>query len=171
METGPRDESQPPFLTRSDAWLLAALTEASHDGRPVTLRDLIDGADWLNRALPTFDELSFGLPRLIAAGFLTVDSTKQGPRFRATPKAVNLRRSIKAETLGDVLSGIVEAVGAKPYPEPEDRAEDRTLGRLRDLEPDDLETVIRQHGSERDAWLKPFITAAQAFPKWQNRRS
>lgn len=54
-ETG----SQHP-LTRSDAWLLAALTEGLRDGRPVNLRDFVNDADWLNRLIPTFDEMSFG---------------------------------------------------------------------------------------------------------------
>jgi hypothetical protein len=49
-------------LTRSDAWLLAALAEGSHDGRAVKLWELLSDCDYLNRAIPTFDELSFGIP-------------------------------------------------------------------------------------------------------------
>jgi hypothetical protein len=61
-----------PRLSRADAWLLAALTERSHDGRSVTLQEFVHDADWLGRMIPTFDEMSFGLPRLISAGFMTV---------------------------------------------------------------------------------------------------
>jgi hypothetical protein len=43
-------------LTRTDAWLLAALTDASHDGRFVNLADFVDAYDWLMRAIPTFDK-------------------------------------------------------------------------------------------------------------------
>lgn len=158
-------------LTRSDAWLLAALTEGSHDGRPVKLRDFVHDADWLNRSIPTFDEMSFGLPRLVAAGFLVVGyDPKEGLVFRATPEATKLRGSVKARSLGDVLNGVGEAVGAAPYPAPEP-AEDRSLGRLPGLEADALDTAIREHGEWVERSSKPFIAVAHALSKWQNRKS
>src|SRR3954452_970323 len=93
-----------PRLNRSDAWLLAALTQGSHDGRPVTLQRFVHDADWLNRQIPTFDEVSYGLPRLLAAGFLTVGhDVRKGIVFRSTSKATTLRSSLKPRTLGDVL--------------------------------------------------------------------
>jgi len=163
-------EEHPP-LTRSDAWLLAALTEGSHDGRAVRLRDLVHDADWLNRLIPTFDEMSFGLPRLVAAGFLIVGyDAKDHLVFRATLKATRLRRSVKARTLGNVLAGVGLAVGTTPYPEPEP-AEDRSLGRLPGLERVDLETAVRQHGESVERWSRPLVAAAQALSRWQNRRS
>jgi hypothetical protein len=138
------EASSHPSLTRSDAWLLAALTEGSHDGRAVSLRDLVHDADWLNRLIPSFDELSFGLPRLIAAGFLTVGSDgENGPVLRATPKAIELRRSVKARSLGDVITGMEQAVGARSHPVPE--VEDRSLGRLPGFAPEDLEAAYTQH--------------------------
>jgi len=163
-------DAHPP-LTRSDAWLLAALTEGGHYRRGITLRELVHDADWLNRLIPVFDELSFGLPRLVAAGFLTVgNDAKRGLIFRATPKATRLRRTVKAKTLGGVLAGIGQAVGAAPYPEPEP-AEDRSLGRLPGLDPGDLETAIREHGESVERWSRPFVAAAHALSKWQNRKS
>jgi hypothetical protein len=160
-----------PPLTRSDAWLLAALTEGSHDGCPVNLRDFVNDADWLNRLIPTFDEMSFGLPRLVAAGFLVVGyDPKEGLVFRATPNATKLRDTVKAKSLGDVLNGVGEAVGAAPYPEPEP-AEDRSLGRLPGLESDALDTAIQEHGERIERWSKPFIVAAHALTKRQNRKS
>jgi hypothetical protein len=162
-ETG----SHPP-LTRSDAWLLAALTEGSHDGRPVNLRDFVNDADWLNRLIPTFDEMSFGLPRLVAAGYLVVGyDPKERLVFRATPKATKLRGSVKAKSLGDVLMGVGDAVGAAPYPERE--PEDRSLGRLPGLESDALDTAIQEHGERIERWSQPFIAAAHALTKGQNR--
>lgn len=106
-----------PLLTRSDAWLLAALAEGSHDGRPVSLRDFVHDADWLNRLIPTFDEMRFGLPRLVAAGFLIVGyDALEGLVFRATPMATKLRRSVKAKTLGDVLNGVRQSGRGRPVP-------------------------------------------------------
>lgn len=125
---------------------MAALTDGSHDGRPVNLRDFVNSADWLDRSIPTFDEMSFGLPRLVAGGFLVVGSDPtEGLVFRATPKATKLRRSVKAKSLGDVLTGVGEGVGAVPYPELEP-AEDRSLGRLPGLESDALDMAIQEHG-------------------------
>jgi hypothetical protein len=151
--------------------LLAALTEVSHDGRAVNLRNFVDAADWLNRLIPTFDEVSFGLPRLVAAGFLIAgNDAKLGLVLRATPTATKLRRSVKAKTLGGVLNGVGEAVGAAPYPEPEP-AEDRTLGRLPGLDSGDLDTAIQEHSERVERWSKPFIVVTHALSKWQNRKS
>jgi hypothetical protein len=150
---------------------LAALTEGSHDGRAVNLRDFVDAADWLNRLIPTFDEVSFGLPRLEAAGFLIVSKDpKAGLVFRATPEATKLRRSVKAKTLGSVLNGVGEAVGAAPYPQPEP-AEDRSLGRLPGLDSDDLDVAIQEHAERVERWSKPLIAAAWALSKLLKRLS
>jgi len=136
-------DSKLPALTRSDAWLLASLTEGSRAGQPVTLAKFVHDADWLNRAIPTFDKLSFGLPRLVAHGLMTVD----GLRLRATPRAIALRKSIRGGTLVSVPNGVGERVGARPYPKPE--VEDRWLGRLQGLGP---LTSSRRFKSIRDGW-------------------
>jgi hypothetical protein len=145
-----------PALTRSDAWLLAALTEGSHDGRSVTLPNFIHDADWLNRAIPTFDEISFGFPRLVAHGLMTVD----GLRFRAPPRAIALRKSVKAGTLGGVLMEMAENVGARPYPEPE--VEDRSLGRLPGLRPSDLDAAVRKHSETMEPWIRVIAGTIKA---------
>ena len=90
--------------------------------------------------------------------------------FRATPKATRLRKSVKAKTLGDVLNGVARAVGAAPYPDPEP-TEDRSLGRLTGLRPDDLETAMQEHGEWVARWSKPFVAAARVLTRWQNRKS
>ena len=133
MGRGPVTPIRPatPSLTRSDAWIVAALCETRRDA-PMLLRDLIWNGDWLNRAILTFDELSFGLPRLEAVGLVEVVHGRDGPRVRATSRARALRRKVDADTLGGVLTGMDAAVGAPPYPEPE--TEDRTLGRLPDFD-------------------------------------
>jgi hypothetical protein len=119
-------------LVRADASLLMALTE-SGGGRARLLRDLIGDYDWLERGIPTFDEASFGLPRLAAARYLDVGRTGDGLiTVRATARARALRASIRATTLGGVLSAAAVVVGAAPYPEPE--VEDRHLGRLAGLD-------------------------------------
>src|SRR2546423_11425073 len=161
--------SHPP-LTRSDAWLLAAIADGSHDGRPVTLRDFVNDADWLNRAIPTFDEVSFGLPRLIAAGYVTVAFDDAGAlMFRANAKAINVRGSIEADALGGVLFAMNEAVGTAPYPEPE--REDRSLGRLPSLTREEFDAAVRGNSEEMDRLSKPLLDAARALMRRRNRGS
>lgn len=113
-------------LTRSDAWLIAALCESGP--KRLRLRDLIYNADWLNRAIPSFDELSFGLRRLEAAGYVEVTPATDELLVRPTERSIVMVRAIKAGTLGELLAEMSAAVGARPYPEPEH--EDRSLGRL-----------------------------------------
>jgi len=59
-----------PQLTRSDAWILAALCDGPEEAE--TVRQLLVDADWLNTAVLSFDELSFGMPRLRARGLANV---------------------------------------------------------------------------------------------------
>jgi hypothetical protein len=145
-----------PALTRSDAWLLAALAEGSYRGRYLTLQQLIEHADWLNRAIPTFDEISFGFPRLVAHGLMTVD----GMSFRATPRAIALRKAIRAGTLGGVLMEMDKQIGARPYPEPE--VEDRTLGRFPGLTSADLDAAVQRYSQSFDRWLARISVAVKA---------
>jgi hypothetical protein len=108
---------------------------------------------------------------LVAAGFLIVgDDEKHNLAFRATPKATRLRRSVKPKSRGDVLSLLGQAVGAAPYPEPEE-AEDRSLGPLAGLDPEDLDTAVREHGEWVDRWSKPLFVAARVVSWWLNRKS
>jgi hypothetical protein len=155
-----------PPLTRSDAWLLAAVTES---GRRVNLQGLIHDADWLNRLIPTFDELSYGIPRLISHGYVVVHRTRNGElRFSATPTAQKMRNSIKADSLGAVITGMAELVGARPWPEPE--TEDRTVGRLPSLTPADVDAAVAQHARWVERWSKPFIAVSRLVGWWVNRR-
>ncbi len=147
-----------PRLTASDGWLLAALTESSRDGRPVTLRWFIHDADWLNRAIPTFDEISYGMPRLVAAGYVTVD----GLSFRATPKATKLRELVDAGTvtLGGVIVGMERAVEA--LGDASQEPEDRSLGRLPGFSPGDLAAAVHEHGAWVERWSRVVVLPAVA---------
>ena len=158
-----------PALTESDAWLLAALTESPHPDRPVNLRDFIDNADWLYRGIPTFDQVSFGLPRLAAAGLVVVEQdATEGLVLRATPKAIKLRHLRQARPLGDDLKDIDEAIMAAAEPEP---VEDRTLGRLPGLVAADLDAAIKEHGERIESLSKPNIAIAQGVIQQQKRKS
>jgi len=164
MTQAPREK---PTLNRADAWLLAALTEGSHDGRSVTLPDFLHDTDWLNRLLPTFDELSFGLPRLIAAGLLTVDNdATKGMVLQATPEAIRLGKS--ARRSGNALGGMTRAVGARVYPDA-DLPEDRSCGRLPGFEPEDLEAATTAYKEWFDRASKPYVAVGRLLAKLMRR--
>lgn len=62
----------------SDTWvLLAVLYAGGEDGK--TLREVINTADYINHAIPTYEELAGGLARLLAAGLVV----EQSGRYRA----------------------------------------------------------------------------------------
>jgi len=77
---------------------------------------------------------------------------------------------VRAKTLGSVISGVGEAVGAARYPEPEP-VEDRSLGRLPGLDPDDLDGAIQEHAERVERGSKPFIVVADLLSKSLNRKS
>lgn len=133
----------PVQLTRSDAWLLAAI--ASRRGQWIGLTDLIDEADWLNRLILSFDEVAFGVPRLQLAGYVETKGLAASTSFRTTGAGQDLvdRASANAGTLGDVLGAMDAAVDARPYPQPEQ--EDRTAGRLSGLDRETFEGAVAEN--------------------------
>ena len=101
-----------PALTQSDACLVAALTETWPNPRWMRLDEFIGNYDWLVRGIPTFDEFSYGFPRLIGAGYGEVDGT--GPamrRPRDTRAPWQLGGRPRRKTLGGVLWDVADAAG------------------------------------------------------------
>jgi len=149
-----------PSLTAADAWLMAALTESS--GRLVPLQNVIHDYDWLNRAIPTFDDVSFGIPRLVAAGYASASESSSGELLLgATPQAMRLRQS----PIGHPVEAIAAALRANTG-----AAEDRSLGRLRGLTPQALDAAVAAHGSWVHRWSRPLIFLARLLAKRQGRR-
>jgi hypothetical protein len=145
-----------PPLTRSDAWLIAALCESGP--KPLRLQDLIQNADWLNRAIPSYDELSFGLRRIEAAGYVEVMPATDGLLLRPTERSIVMVRAINAGTLGELLASMSAEVGARPYPEPEH--EDQSLGRLPGLDEAAWQSGIAAY---RRSFLRDLGTLAAIF--------
>jgi hypothetical protein len=163
------DPSAPPALTRSDAVLLAACTESGGRGQPVDLRTLIHDLDWLDRSIPTFDEISYGIPRLVANGYVVVTSDERDQlQFTASPSARALRNSIKGDSLADVVIEMTRFVGAAPWPETE--VGDRSLGRLSGLTTSDVDRAVRQHARWVEHLSKPLIAASRVLGCCLNRR-
>jgi hypothetical protein len=134
-------------LTAWDAYLLAALAETTPARVPLELDEFIRDCDWLNRWVPDFDDLSYGLPRLEAAGYLVIEREPQrGLLLAPTEAARALRRSYRAKTLGGVIVGMKRALGVAD----EYGAGDRSLGRLTGFEPEELDRAIEAY--ERRFW-------------------
>lgn len=127
------EPGRPSAYTRSDALLLAALMigGGGPDGRPVTLSGLLSTVDALNHSIPTFDEVSFGIPRLVAGGFAAVLPGEAGDLALRPSTAANELLQFSRRSR-DFASDVAVALGTLPYPEPE--AEDRSPGRLADLD-------------------------------------
>jgi hypothetical protein len=120
-------------LTQLDGMLLDGLV-ARRDSRWLRLDELIENIDWLDRWVPNFDEVSYGLPRLIAAGFGEVRGSGSDLRVRATPRAIDLARTSKTRFMGDV-------VAARPWGEED--AEDWSGGRMPGLDETTWSDAIR----------------------------
>jgi hypothetical protein len=149
---------QQPPLGLADAWLLAALTERG--GRPVSLRELVHDYDWLNRDVPTFDSLSYGLARLVGAGLATATGAGAALRLRPTPRALEIRRAIPGHPIPD----IARSLGATDDPN-----EDRSRGPLCGLAPGDLATAVASHSAWVDRLGIPFVALARVIIRWQSR--
>jgi hypothetical protein len=149
-----------PRLTNADAALVAALTESS--GRPTPLRDLVHDLDWLNRGIPSYDELSFGIPRLVASGYALVSATPTGELlFASTTEALRLRRSTKRHAAAAILEALRSQVGP---------SEDRSLGRLPGLTPQAFDAAVAAHASWVGRWSRPLVAAARLLAKRQRRQ-
>jgi hypothetical protein len=138
------------LLTDTDVAILAGLADASRRaGRSVRLADLIGRIDMLFRWTPSFDDLSFGLPRLVAAG-LAAPLAHQDREVWVAPTgdALQLRRAAQR------LPG-VGGVGVNMETEAHHRGmttseEDRSLGRLPALTAESFESAMQKY----EAWLR-----------------
>jgi hypothetical protein len=122
-----------PALHWVDAWLLACLIDWRWRwSRPMKLSDLIDAGDRLFRGQPTFDDVSYSLPRLIAWGYLVAKRDIKGDlRLKATKAAFELKAQSKDKS--DSWSKVAKALGIPPGP-PDAEEDDRSLGRFPDLD-------------------------------------
>ena len=131
----------------SDAWLLLAIG-LRPDGAPLSLAGLLQHADAVQHAIPTFDEVDGGLARLQAAGLLGADAG----RIRLTPTGLELLRATGSArtTLRDRQQAPEGALGATPwFPEyiPERARRDPAL--LPVITVADYEAAIQANGYKR----------------------
>ena len=150
-----RDRAPRPRPTRSDGLLLAALLISAPPGKAADLTGLLGSADTLNASIPTFDEVSFGLARLAGAGWLALDySTEAGFLMTASSAAAELLEAFCATSAGirELPEAVHGAVGAPPYADPE--VEDRSVGRLPGLQPEDLAVAYTDYPDVARNWIE-----------------
>lgn len=151
---------------RTDANLLAGITAKWH-GRPQSLRDFIGAMAWDADTIPSFDEVSFGLQRLVAAGYVTIERKPgQGLRLRATTKASQLGKQIGKGRVarGEIASRAEAALGLS-----RGGPEDRSLGRLPDLDREEWDRDVGLWTRNFWHWAKPWMALSRGL-RWILRR-
>jgi hypothetical protein len=113
-------------LTRSDVWLLVSIVIA---GELAPLSRVLSSAGYLMRQELTFDEVSYGVPRLIAQGLVEVDGADNALRLSPRPKATALLKPGVGQI--EAMFALMDELDCRPWPEQE--SENRSLGRLPQL--------------------------------------
>lgn len=106
-------------------------------GGGVSLERLVETWDAVDRSLPSWNDLSFGLPRLVTHGLVEVRAAAAALRIGASPHARSLARGSWRDTPWDRLERSQAALAGVIGD-----GEDRALGRLAGLEEADLEAAI-----------------------------
>jgi hypothetical protein len=140
-------------LTLTDAALLDIIA-AWPFGLSISLPKLIENYDFEMREVPTFDEVSYGLARLMARGYITgAYSAKRGIRLKRTRAGEDLRKAAgrhrrtfsthRWPRIGEYGVAIGDLIGAPRWPAEE--VEDRSVGRLPNLARDVWDNEVEQY--------------------------
>lgn len=149
-------------LTRTDAALLDTIA-AWPFGFSISLPKLVENYDFNMRDIPTFDEISYGLARLMARGYITATySDKRGVRLKRTRAGAALRqaagrhrRSIfrsRWPRIGEYPTALGDLVGAPRWPAEE--VEDRSAGRLPKLTEHDWDLALEEYKRSWDTYFE-----------------
>ena len=143
-----RDAEVPRAFTWSDAWLLASLAIRTNGDSWIPLWSVIDTMDFLQHLAPTYDEVSYGLPRLRAAGLVAIDGTGDQLRLRVTQRSreLDVGPNASRQSASAIQESIRSTIGAHGRL---DADEDRSLGRLEELDESDWDGL--SGGLSRDA--------------------
>ncbi len=156
------DGSRSPRLAYDDAWILATL---GGPGPTVDLVELIDRMDFIERAVPGFDTFAFGLRRLQAAGFITVEVDPVGEVTIGREPAMSLVR--EAIQHGDGITSVVRVARAIDAPDPTDRVpDDRSLGPLPGFTPESYERAHQRRTAEFGAGLADLPGFTKVDSQW-----
>ena len=120
------------------------------------LWEFVNNADWLNRLIPTFDDVRFSFPRLVAAGYLDLSHDRNARlKLKGTDAAFDLRDRVQASTLGGVLGGLASMVEAQPYPSAEE--EDQSLGPLDGFERTEWDAAVTRNADWMTGAVRRFL--------------
>jgi hypothetical protein len=142
-------------LTYMDAEILSAICG---NRRPIKLVQIINGVYFHNGEIPTFDQASFGLARLMTAGYIkTIDSNEAGIWVKATGRCLRLARAAERRRLerwpnhswardGERSAAFAELVGASVQ-SALNEVGDQSVGRIPNLTEDAFQSIV-------NAWLR-----------------
>jgi hypothetical protein len=140
-----------PWLVRSDAWIVAAILHRRD--RWQRIDTLLSRADYLNTSIPTYDHISYGLPRLVARGLVATSQDSNGQLLVGatdTARRLGSNGHEPGRSRGEYLAGFYRELGCRPYPMEE--AEDRSLGRVSNFSEGDFETALARYQSSSRKW-------------------
>lgn len=144
---------------------MAAITESSWRGQPVRVWEVIHDADELHRDIPSFDDLSYGLARFEAAGYVAIERDDRGDVvLRSTAEGRRLRR--RADKMRDsptAVHGMIVALHEAGYPGAVLRH--RHLGRLAGFEEDDYERAYREYHAWFSKASRPLLATMLRWEK------
>jgi hypothetical protein len=157
-------------FTHTDAALLAQIGDGWWFRHGTSLKKLLENYDFDQRDVPTYDDVSYGLARLVAAGYVRATySPTNGIRLYATPRrkalvreAEELRRRtspFRWPRIGEVSFAIAELLNAERSPKPDDR----TIGRLPRLDQAAWDEVVASYNKEWDETLRRARPAANVL--------
>lgn len=118
------------------------------------------------RQVPTFDDVSFGLRRLVEAGLIYVSDTAGGPQIQPTTEALALQGRVSTTRLGEEVAALRQSLGIDPV---SGNDEDRSLGRLPGLTRETWDAAVQEHNETLRRLSEPWIQAAQDLIRRQQR--
>jgi hypothetical protein len=146
-------------LTETDCWIAGCI--AAHGSTGIGLSDLLDTYDFAMRMQLDFDEVSYAIPRLVAADLVNVDLADHEVHLRPTTHALQLRdRRLGNGQSATWLSD--EAWVWRPGPEPD---EDRSLGRFTGLDREAYDRAVASYSAEVRRLAEPLIRVVRGFAR------
>lgn len=99
----------------ADAWVLLAVTYASHD-QPPDLLDVVAAADFINHAILTYEELSVSLAHLVHRGMIQVSGDRFVPAGEVVAALPRGRSAVHADLRR--IEKLLESTIAGPVGDP-----------------------------------------------------
>lgn len=147
-----------PPLSRGDLFLLTMVLVSRADKDGVRLDELMGTWDEVDRLYPSLDDLSFGLPRLVAHGLVEVHGSGATLRIHPTLRARSAAHGTWRDTAWTILERLEET-----FADVTADGEDRVLGRQPGIGRADVDAAITAYRVAFDRSARPLLTVVAAL--------